>query len=285
MHSRLEGYLSEVAARLGPLPVKARDEELREMRAHLEAALAAGLERGQSDDEAARGVLAQFGTPEAVGAGTVRAWRRGVARSRRSFWGAGAASFVLLTVLVRLMLWLQLTYLQQFAPHPPPVRAINLALSWGPAVCLLFGGVVGVLFPRRAVAVAGLAWSGFIVQRIVFEAYHATHARVWAMNFALSWGPVGCLLFGGIVGIFFPRRAVSAAGLACGAWIVWSIMLQAHYATQAVHRVGFPLSFIRQEIVWYAVSVSLSLLAAWAGSRWRTRGGRGGVGWKGARHA
>jgi len=41
MHSLLESYLAEVAAHLSALPAKQRNEELREMRAHLESVFAA----------------------------------------------------------------------------------------------------------------------------------------------------------------------------------------------------------------------------------------------------
>lgn len=219
MHSRLETYLDEVAARLGPLPAKARTDELREMRAHLEAAHAAGVERGQSEDEAARAVPAQFGTPDVVGAETVAAWRRGVSLNRRSFWGAAAFGFGFLLLLPRLLHLLVVAYFRPFAFHPP----------------------------------------------------------VWAMSFVLSWEAISYLLLGGIVGVLFPRRAVSAVALAWGARTVWSIVLWVPLWTRVTQPNGFWPSFILQQVAWSVAGVSLSLLGAWAGRRWRRRGGRGGV--------
>ncbi len=46
MHKQLEDYLTEVARQIGSIPKPRRDEELREMRAHLVNAVAAHRERG-----------------------------------------------------------------------------------------------------------------------------------------------------------------------------------------------------------------------------------------------
>lgn len=76
MHTLLELYLSEVAAFLQPLSPQRRDEELQEMRQHLLNAIIVNREMGQSEDEAAKSAVAQFGTPTAVGENVVWAWRR-----------------------------------------------------------------------------------------------------------------------------------------------------------------------------------------------------------------
>lgn len=95
MHSLLESYLAEVAAQLQPLPAKRRNEELREMRTHLENAVIINRELGQSDDEAAQNAMAQFGTPEDLGENVVWAWQRGEQKqNKRIFWkivGSAAA--------------------------------------------------------------------------------------------------------------------------------------------------------------------------------------------------
>jgi len=96
MHSLLEDYLSEVAAHLSALPVKRRNEELREMRAHLENAVIVSRELGQSEEDAAQGVVAQFGTPKDLGENLVWAWQRGEnKRNKRSFWIATGCTFAL----------------------------------------------------------------------------------------------------------------------------------------------------------------------------------------------
>ena len=76
MHSLLEAYLSEVEAHLGALPTKRRAEELREMRTHLENAVIVNRELGQSEEEAARSAVAQFGTAQDLGENVAWAWRR-----------------------------------------------------------------------------------------------------------------------------------------------------------------------------------------------------------------
>ena len=166
MHSRLEAYLSEVSAHLGALPGKRRDEELREMRAHLEATYAAGLSRGQSEDEAAREAFAQFGTPEELGLETVAAWKRGQDLDRRSLWGAAACALVLMFLLPRLMQPLETLFPRQFVWKPFSLTAFFV--FFGGAIFLMTGAVTGLFFPRRTVAGIGLAWSAHLVWMLVY---------------------------------------------------------------------------------------------------------------------
>lgn len=198
MHSLLEDYLAEVAARLGPLPAKRRAEELREMRAHLEAAYAAGLAQGQSDDETARDVLAQFGAPEAVGAETVAVWRRGVRLDRRDFWGAAACALVLMFLLPRLMEPLQTAYFHRYVVGPLLFTAFFV--FFGGVIYLLAGAAASLLFPRRTVAGIGLAWSIhlFWIFHVGFRARHAGYGVIltqylYFLVYALIYG-LFCLL-------------------------------------------------------------------------------------------
>ena len=157
MHSQLETYLSEVAARLGALPAKRRDEELREMRAHLENAVIVNREMGQSEDEAARTAVAQFGAARDLGENIVWAWRRGRMLNRRIFWVA-----VVSTPLTLLALMLAISHLPNApipwldpycAAHKGFGRALGMALSDGMflTVFMLAGAVVGGFCPKRAV--------------------------------------------------------------------------------------------------------------------------------------
>ena len=138
MHSLLESYLSEVAAHLGPMPVKQRSEELREMRAHLENAVIVSRELGQSEEDAAANAVMQFGTPEALGQSAVAAWRRGVRRDWRDLAGAAACTFALMLATHLIMLWCS-------AVHSSAFRA---ALQGGGAGAAI--SVCNQYFPRRA---------------------------------------------------------------------------------------------------------------------------------------
>ena len=87
MHSQLEDYLTQVAARLGALPVARREDEIKEMRQHLLNAAAVNRERGQPEDQVVASALAQFGTPEEASGNVIWAWRRDVRKQgRRSSW-------------------------------------------------------------------------------------------------------------------------------------------------------------------------------------------------------
>ena len=141
MHSLLEKYLSEVAAHLSALPTKQRTEELREMRAHLENAVTINKELGQSDDDAMQNAVMQFGTPEDLGDNLVWAWRRGLAKNKRSFWSAASCTFAVLFFVPVLVLCLP------FGAWMP----VGFGLS-----PLIAGIICGSLFWRRGSFCVGL---------------------------------------------------------------------------------------------------------------------------------
>jgi uncharacterized membrane protein len=137
MHSLLENYLAEVAAYLGPMPAKRRDEELREIRAHLENAVIVSRELGQSEKEAAQNVVAQFGTPQDLGENVVWAWRRGVAQNKRSFWTATGCTFAVLAFTQQLFACLPLE----------PWTAVGFGI-----IPLIAAMICGSFFSKRGLA-------------------------------------------------------------------------------------------------------------------------------------
>ena len=172
MHSLLEDYLSEVAAHLSALPVKQRNEELREMRAHLGNAVIVSRELGQPEEEAAQSIITQFGTPQELSGNVVWAWQRGLARDRRSFLGA-AVTTLLMVCLGFLFMNFSYGFLGSLLPlsfgasfivkHP------NFGMAFVQGTLLadfgLAGLAAGALFPKRALwgVCLGLAlfWIGF----------------------------------------------------------------------------------------------------------------------------
>ncbi len=146
MHSLLENYLSALAAQLQMLPKVRRDEELREMRAHLESAQAEHQQQGQTEDEAAASAIAQFGPTNALAQSVTQAWRRGKSIRRREL-GLSAACTLLLAFLLPKLLFplVKPLFLQEFHAHEPfwPVFIPQF---------LLVGLVNGFVLPRRAVA-------------------------------------------------------------------------------------------------------------------------------------
>ena len=86
MHKQLEDYLTEVERRLGSLPKQRCDEELKEMREHLLNAVSTHRELGQLEESAMANAMAEFGTPQEVGANILWAWRRHLREaSKKSF--------------------------------------------------------------------------------------------------------------------------------------------------------------------------------------------------------
>ena len=169
MHSLIEQYLSEVATHLSALPAKQRAEEMREMRTHLVNAVIVNRELGQSEDEAARNAVAQFGTARDLGENIVWAWRRGEKRRNWGFWGAVASTPLTLLSLILAMSHMpnfQIPWLDSYcAAHKGSGETIGMAVVQGMflAVFMVAGAAVGTLSPRRAVRAVCLGLTVFFV--------------------------------------------------------------------------------------------------------------------------
>jgi hypothetical protein len=72
----LDRYIADLGARLRALPPAARDEELREVRQHLDALVAGHLAQGQSEEAAIEAALRQFGQAEQIGRQLQHAWEK-----------------------------------------------------------------------------------------------------------------------------------------------------------------------------------------------------------------
>jgi hypothetical protein len=181
MHRLLEHHLSEVAAHLSAMPAARRNEELREMRAHLENAVAVNRDRGLSEGQAVSAALEQFGAPAAVGHETLVAWRRGEALRRRDFWGAAASVLVFSQAGVRLLTPLLLPlangYLGQNSLIPTAWLWLAL-LGYYMFLYAITGAVGGAIFPRQAVrgAAAGAGLSAcLLLMRLAELIAHYPH--------------------------------------------------------------------------------------------------------------
>jgi len=67
MHEQLEDYLSKIEKQLAALPAEQREEELREIRSHLQQMIAENIARGDVADEAIAQALEQFGPAGKLG--------------------------------------------------------------------------------------------------------------------------------------------------------------------------------------------------------------------------
>jgi hypothetical protein len=174
MHSLLEAYLSELAAHLSALPTKPRVEELREMRAHLENAVAGYRAQGSTDEEAAQAALAQFGPSAEIAAGLTHAWRRGQG-SWRDVVKSGLFGVAALWSVTGLC-----SVLGHYLESHPDVFAM-LRLHFEPVFyALLFGlpALLGGLFGRYFAhgAVKGAAWgtgAAYVGPWVMYEVIHA----------------------------------------------------------------------------------------------------------------
>lgn len=96
MYQQLEDYLAQVSQQIVSIPKPRRDEELKEMRAHLLLAVAANQEQGQAEDVAVANALTAFGTPAEASESVLIAWRGFVRKHiRQGFWRVGGIWSVL----------------------------------------------------------------------------------------------------------------------------------------------------------------------------------------------
>ena len=88
MHEPLEAYLREVKAQLKSLPRGVREEEISEIRLHLQAIINESMKRGSSEGDAVKSAIAQFGDSQEVGRELKSAWDEKPESWLRAF-GAG----------------------------------------------------------------------------------------------------------------------------------------------------------------------------------------------------
>lgn len=72
---RLDQYIETIHARLKSLPAAQRDEEVREIRQHLDALVAGHRAAGLGEDEAVHVAIRQFGHAEQVGRELHQTWQ------------------------------------------------------------------------------------------------------------------------------------------------------------------------------------------------------------------
>ena len=175
MHRLLEEYLDQVATQLRTLPVKRRNEELREMRQHLLSTVEAHLELGATQQEAVEATLHQFGSSAEAASGLTRAWRRGQGAwlnvAKGGFLGAAAlwGVFAACTLFGQYVAQRSNAVTTLIAPHLEPLFYI-----------LLFGlsALSGCLLRQRFArgTVKAMAWGtglGYVGPFMVYEIVHA----------------------------------------------------------------------------------------------------------------
>ena len=152
MHSQLEAYLDQVAAHLSALPVKRRNEELREMRQHLLNAVTVNQELGQSEEDAAANAVVQFGTAEDLSDNLVWAWRRERKLAGRDLWAAAVSAPLMMFIMIRLNICPHLMHARPHSFMNPPFSMWRWAewIIWLMPEFLLVGSISGFLFPKRA---------------------------------------------------------------------------------------------------------------------------------------
>ena len=150
MHGLPEEYLAEVSAQMIGMPASRRAEELREMRVHLEDAVAVGVERGASEEDAARQAVRQFGSPEAIAAEEISAWRGEQKAARRNLWKI-VVCYLGCSYLEDLITLVQNFLTGAHHPYDIPVGGeIVVFAIWPTIASLILVVIVSAVFPRQA---------------------------------------------------------------------------------------------------------------------------------------
>lgn len=211
MHNLLETYLSEVERSLRLLPKRRRNEELREIRQHLQNAVAVYREQGQSEDEAAQSAIAQFGQSDDLGQNIVQAWRRGQAIRRRDLGKSAVCALLLVFMLPRLLSPLAKPFaLQAFNAHEFQLVTILFDLPF-----LLAGMINGIVLPRQAVAGTGLGTGSFCLYRMSVMLFLNLQVML-DRHFSSFMIHANLLLFAGTMVTYWGTATLAAI---LGAWI------------------------------------------------------------------
>lgn len=145
MHSRLEQYLQTVEQNLNALPAEKRQNEISEIRLHMESLVEANKELGSTEEEAVTHTLAQFGRARTVGKDLNRVHQSADKSPLRTLAGAVAFNYfsgMLASLLVSRLFLLTLT------PDGTPTA---LWLVRGMLTTLCVGWLTGAVVPRHAV--------------------------------------------------------------------------------------------------------------------------------------
>ena len=151
MHEPLEAYLKQVKAQLKSLPRGARENEINEIRLHLQAIINESVKRGASEADAVNLALTQFGDSQEVGRDLKNAWDEQPESWLRAF-GAGICVAICNAVLIYASVML-------FALTDAYVFRGNE--SWnGPNVSLKMRAAQGILIASLCLSPTIAGWIG-----------------------------------------------------------------------------------------------------------------------------
>jgi len=160
MNNRLEQYVEEVGHNLRSLPEERRQEEIAEIRSHLDARVEAEMELGKTQDEAVAEALHQFGSSRKVGSGLRRAWRRRTESHQAALVGAVISTVILCVLNLRLNAW--------WMGEPGRIVAgVDIAM----VVCWCLFGLIGLMVggttrSSRGVLLGAVAFVGGLISFI-----------------------------------------------------------------------------------------------------------------------
>ena len=167
----LETYLNEIEHELRDLPAHAREDEMREIKAHLRALVLAEQQLADvSEAIATAPALRQFGSPRKLGKNLRRAWER---RQSEPWWCAAGAAFFAVDFFVVFVQPLVLGFtsfhagahgvrMQAYESAMSNPQTLAVAHSMGASVqflsaflTLFVAYIMGLLSPRRGKDVLG----------------------------------------------------------------------------------------------------------------------------------
>ena len=146
MNKRLDPYLQKLDHELRPLPEDRREEELREIRQHLEAIVTRLMEGGLSEEEAVEAATSQFGEAHAVGHELVKVVPMAESPVRLLAASVCAVTCYLSLNLLLLLLSIQPGLIADLIPSLKSTPALEMALP------IIFVGYALVFFATPWIA-------------------------------------------------------------------------------------------------------------------------------------
>jgi hypothetical protein len=224
MSQPLDDYLARVARELRSLPAPVRENELKEVRSHLEQLIEDNIAQGQSRDAATQSSLATFGRARAVGIGV-----RDVLEGQETGWKPWVTAFVrgflfwMVGFYALVIGFISFQSSSQSALLPEATDYVFIAGFV--AVPFLTGAIHALYLGRRAWGISATIYSAFWMAEVVSGARPSLtivnfHTSFWGCNLVL--GVAGALM----TDIWLRRRRYAVLALAGMASSASSLTLQ-----------------------------------------------------------
>lgn len=214
MHAQLEKYFSQIEKQLSILPEKQRQDELREVRCHLEMMIDENIAQGCDLDDAVAKALEQFGPPVDVGRGLQNARYSKRYHYRRMFYAGFAALIIAsLSSLITRFVFIKFGVFDNRALMSDPTWLLLGNCLWSCVEAFFIGWAIETFLPKRdlfIIAVKAILFAIFWgITLLMFGAMAlSAYAKLFMLNTSYYVGSIVLSILMTYLGAWARRRHV-----------------------------------------------------------------------------